>query len=351
MDSPLVSFTPGALPGALDWDAAAPLIKATQACEGNPATIVRLLRGPGQEPPVHGTGRTLPLWEFLATLGSIDLAAARVVEPHLDAASILHEAGIEWEPGASWGVYAAEGKKKVVATESGDPAGPWTLSGEKPWCSLATVLDRAVVTAHVAGGRRAFTVDLKHPGVRSVQTGWASHGLAQIPSEPVVFDGVPAIPVGPTNWYLQRPGFAHGGVGVAACWFGGAVGIYRSLSAACQAREPDQLALAWLGEADRLLAAAATSLSSAARSADERTLGWASALRVRGLVAEVCERLIRLAGHAMGPAPLGFDASHARRVADLGIYLRQHHAARDDAALGSLLLQDVKSAGGTRSRW
>ena len=39
-------------------------------------------------------------------------------------------------------------------------------------------------------------------------------------------------------------------------------------------------------------------------------------------------------GHALGPAPLAFDADHAARVADLEIYLRQHHAERDVAALG-----------------
>jgi hypothetical protein len=33
------------------------------------------------------------------------------------------------------------------------------------------------------------------------------------------------------------------------------------------------------------------------------------------------------------------DEEHARRVADLQIYLRQHHAERDTARLGGLLLE------------
>ncbi|MCY7289624.1 MAG: acyl-CoA dehydrogenase, partial [Cryobacterium sp.] len=37
------------------------------------------------------------------------------------------------------------------------------------------------------------------------------------------------------------------------------------------------------------------------------------------------------------PAPLAFDARHAGRVADLQLYARQHHAERDDAALGRRL--------------
>ena len=39
--------------------------------------------------------------------------------------------------------------------------------------------------------------------------------------------------------------------------------------------------------------------------------------------------------HALGPAPLAFDPDHARRVADLQLYVRQHHAERDEAALGA----------------
>lgn len=43
-------------------------------------------------------------------------------------------------------------------------------------------------------------------------------------------------------------------------------------------------------------------------------------------------------GHALGPAPLAFDEDHARRVADLELYVRQHHAERDLAQLGSAVL-------------
>ena len=39
----------------------------------------------------------------------------------------------------------------------------------------------------------------------------------------------------------------------------------------------------------------------------------------------------------MGPAPLALDAIHTKRIADLQLYIRQHHAEKDDAALGSAL--------------
>jgi hypothetical protein len=39
----------------------------------------------------------------------------------------------------------------------------------------------------------------------------------------------------------------------------------------------------------------------------------------------------------MGPAPLAMDANHAKRVADLQLYIRQHHGEKDDASLGTAL--------------
>jgi hypothetical protein len=42
-------------------------------------------------------------------------------------------------------------------------------------------------------------------------------------------------------------------------------------------------------------------------------------------------------GRALGAGPLGHDEAHSRRVADLTVYLRQHHAERDLADIGSLV--------------
>lgn len=43
-------------------------------------------------------------------------------------------------------------------------------------------------------------------------------------------------------------------------------------------------------------------------------------------------------GRATGAGPLGHDAAHARRVADLTVYLRQIHAEADLEALGRALI-------------
>ena len=84
------------------------------------------------------------------------------------------------------------------------------------------------MTAHLDdGGRAAFAVDLHAPGVGFADPEWTSRGLREIPSGTVHFDAVPAVPLGDAGWYYRRPGFAWGGMGVAACWLGGAVAVAR----------------------------------------------------------------------------------------------------------------------------
>lgn len=153
---------------------------------------------------------------------------------------------------------------------------------------------------------------------------------------------VPAVPVGAPGWYLSRPGFAHGGIGVAACWWGGALGVARALRRAAAARTPDQLAHWHLGRTDLDLFSARTCLDAAARQVDageaDGDAGVLLAVRVRSIVAQAAEAVLGRVGHALGPAPLAFDEAHARRVADLTVYLRQHHAERDVARLGEQVL-------------
>lgn len=290
-----------------------------------------------------GEGRTGELWDLLAALGAADLSVARVVEPHLDALAILRQAGLgEPEPGSVWGVFAAEAPGARL--EARPTAEGWQLHGTKPWCSLAGALSHAIVTAHTGPDtRRAFAVRLGHPKVAVRGGGWHALGLPGIPSGPVEFDGVPAEPVGADGWYLERPGFAWGGIGVAAVWYGGALGVARRLWVAATQRTPDQIALAHLGSADLALGTARAALAAAAAAVDEgRAEGAAGALlalRVRGTVAAAAETVLTVADHALGPAPLAFEAEHAQRVADLRLYLRQHHAERDAAALGRSLLE------------
>ncbi|WNG83043.1 hypothetical protein C6A86_005010 [Mycobacterium sp. ITM-2016-00316] len=62
------------------------------------------------------------------------------------------------------------------------------------------------------------------------------------------------------------------------------------------------------------------------------------AQRGRAAVARVSQKTLRSAGHVLGPGPLVSEEEYARRMGDLGVYLRQHHRDRDLAYLGELAL-------------
>ena len=317
-EGPLLSSLGDALPSSIDGALEGARDRGTRA------------GGPGE-------GGTADLWETLATLAAADLGAARVVEPHLDAVAILRQAG-EPLPDGVWGVFAAEGGgDPLTATAEGAAV---TLTGTKPWCSLADRLDGALVTAATPDGERGlYAVELGDPGVEVIPGAWHARGLTELPSGPVHFRAVPATPVGAPGWYLSRPGFEWGGIGVAACWFGGAVGIARAVHGAAVVK-PNPFLLMHLGAIDRGLEDARRALAAAAALVDAHAGGdRILAKRVRATVAAVGEDVIARAGHALGPAPLALDAEHAKRVADLTLYLRQHHAERDLESLGAAVAE------------
>jgi hypothetical protein len=289
----------------------------------------------GRRLPQPGAGETAARWACLMLAAEQDLTAARILEAHSDALAILHEAGEPVPPG-TWGVFAAEAPHVQLDAQD------HTLSGTKPWCSLGGVLDSALVTAHTSCGRRLYAVDLKHPTVTADPPDtWVARGMPNLTSGPVHFAATPARPIGAAGWYLDRPGFAWGGIGVAACWLGGARALYASLCRKLIKRD-DDLAALHIGIVDVALHGAQAAMRLAADEVDGgRAVGAHGALlalRVRSVVADAVEAVLRQVGHALGPAPLAFDDVHARRVADLELYVRQHHGERDLAALGRAVL-------------
>ncbi|MFE4833149.1 hypothetical protein ACFRAU_00560 [Arthrobacter sp. NPDC056691] len=356
------------------------LLDRVASAVGDVPALLAIAQQAGRSAPKPGDGRTVQLWELLASVAAVDVAAARVLEPHLDAGAILSQAGTPETFTGSWGVYAAEAAGTRLTAAPASPSAV-QLTGSKPWCSLAQFVDHAVVTAHAeTGGRAAFAVDLRAAGVTCDVPEWTSRGLREIPSGTVHFDRVPAVPLGGDGWYFQRPGFAWGGMGVAACWLGGAVALGRLFEAALlrgarSQREPDQVALAALGEVDRILTSTSQYLARAADAVDAARAGaaqtgaaqagpesgpegaagepstegavqlsgavggWSEALRVRGTVAAAVERVQLLVSQNLGPGPLAFDERYGKCMADLSLYVRQHHATRDDAQLGVLTLK------------
>ncbi|KPG88514.1 hypothetical protein AEQ27_00900 [Frigoribacterium sp. RIT-PI-h] len=336
----------------------------------------------GRHGALPGLGSTADLWQALATLAAHDLGAARAVEPHLDALAILDQhaedvaatspetlpdedggegsvlpARARTDDSFTWGVFAAEGPGvRLEGSRRSDATGAWSLTGTKPWCSLAGTVDGALVTAWVGDERRLFSVDLRQQGVTVTADAWPARGLVEIPSGPVDFDDVEAHEVGAPGWYLERPGFSWGGIGGAACWHGGAAGAARPLLAAAvtaSSRAPERPAdphlLQALGLVDTRLADARRALVEAADLVDagEATgeAGRLLAKRVRGTVAHARDEGLAPAPRALGPAPRATDAAHAKRGADLELYPRQPHGERDDASLGQTVLRDAARDG------
>ncbi len=333
--------------------------------------------------PLPGSGATGLRFAALRGVAEEDLAVARLVEGHTDALAILAElGGPPPAPGQRWGVWAAEPPGEGVRAHHDARADTWTLSGLKQYASGAHSCTHALVTARTEDGPRLFAVRLdrgttpeesgtpekpgtfdepgtpgepgtfEESGARSdlrpdtgpgtyepVPGTWPALGMAGSDTPDVRFDGAPALPVGGVDAYVRRPGFAHGGVGVAACWLGGAHAVTGALRRAA-ARRGSPFTDAHLGAVDVELYAAGLVLERAAAEIDadpEDAAGGAEqrALRVRALVAACCERVLTHVGRATGAGPLCHDARHARAVADLTVYVRQHHAERDLAVLGA----------------
>ena len=284
--------------------------------------------------PLPGHGRTLDRWRARAALGAEDLALVKVLEAHYDAIAILAELRAAPAPGgALLAVWAAEGPQSTVRLHD-DGRGP-RLRGRKPWCSGAAFVDAALLTAQAGDARQLVRVSMSSPGITRPAAGWDAVGMAAIESGPVDFDDAHCEPVGAPGAYLARPGFWHGGAGVAACWFGAAAEIAgRMADPARAARDPH--AAAQLGRADMALGAAAALMRelAAAIDADPTRPYRREVVRLRSVVERACQDVLDAAGRALGPGPLCGDRAHAQRCADLSVFVRQSHADRDWATLG-----------------
>ena len=294
------------------------------------------------EPTPRGQGRTRHNLAVLARAAAEDLDVARLAEAHLDAVTIHAELGGPVVPaGSCWGVWAAEPPGAEVRAER-DGEGRWRLTGRKPFCSGASgPCTHALITARADDGRRILAVDLAAPGITVTSGQWQACGMRGSAAATVDLDGVPAAELGGPGAYLERPGFWHGAIAVAAAWFGGAVGVAAPLRRAGRDGRLDAHGLAHLGAVDAALAAARCLLREAADAldggdAEPAPVARRRALRVRAVVEAAVESALRRTGRALGPGPLAGDGDHARRVADLEVYVRQSHAERDLATLGEL---------------
>ena len=293
------------------------------------------------ELPDPGQGRTADRWTALAELGRTDLALARLAEGHTDATSILRQAGREPVRGAVYGVWAAR------SGGTGAMLSGTTLTGTVRFCSGAHSLDRALVAASGDDGKSVLLdVALDNPRISRIDGTWQPLGMDASDSPDVVFGDVTAKdPVGPPGFYTERPGFWWGGGGVAAVWYGGCAGLLdRTEQILRNGRGPDDHQLAHLGELHAMRAATAALMHQTAALIDSGTQDdvvteiWTLRSSAEQCARAVVDRVPRI----VGPTPLSRDRSFAQSLADLQVYVRQHHAERDYAALGRRLFEAAR---------
>jgi alkylation response protein AidB-like acyl-CoA dehydrogenase len=219
------------------------------------------------------------------------------------------------------------------------------LTGTVRFCSGANVLDRALVAAQDGEVGRLVEVELADPGIRRDRNTWTAIGMDATDSVDVRFVDLAVYPdmvVGGADWYLRRRGFALGGAGVAAVWLGGVAGVLDSvIELLLDASTVDDHQYAHLGALHTALRTTEAQLAAAARSIDvaEPTTDHAVLVKTCKSAAEraAWETLDRVP-RITGPTPLCRDRRFAQRLADLQVYVRQHHAERDLAALGRMVL-------------
>lgn len=294
--------------------------------------------------PQPGGGRTLVRWQFLAALAGYDLSLVKIYEAHADALAIRAELAAPCALPAGdaqpeiWAVWAARSPHDELsfASTHGEQV---SLSGIKPWCSGAAFVTHALVTCVDNEGRDWLAaLPLDQPGVSVTARGWEAVGMAATRSVEIDVRDARATLVGPSGAYLNRPGFWHGGAGIAACWYGAAAALAVRLRNAAQRRDDPHLN-AHLGAADTALCAARALLREAADTidacpqADAMTL----ALRVRAAVENAVDATLRACARSLGAGPLCRDRWFARMAADLPVFVRQSHAEHDLAALAKQL--------------
>lgn len=290
--------------------------------------------------PLPGQGATPKRFAELRRLARLEMSLARLVEAHEDAQAIAAELGTDLVDGtATYGVWAASGAEPLRVSNVGTSL---RLDGTLPWCGGATIVDRALVVATLDRQPQMFDVAVADLRPLANDDRWTTPTFAEIGTCSMQFDDVDARHISPrlANGYIDRPGFWHGAIGIAACWAGGAAGVMDAHLAEWRRHDPHSLA--HLGAADAELAAMDAIVHEAARSIDDcpgdMLAAERRARRVRHAVERAATRLIDHLQVGSGPGPLAHAPDVAARTAQLTMTLRQCHGERDLEPLGASLL-------------
>lgn len=273
-------------------------------------------------------------------LGRVDLALGRLVEGHADAVRILEQAGVPAREGV-YGVWASRSAGTGVAAARTDDG--WRLTGQSRFSSGIDLVDRALLPGWLEDGKHLL-FDVSAGDVVPDRDSWHTTAMDASRSFTVQVDLAcdERDVVGPIGFYLDRPGFPVGGLGVAAVWAGGAASVLDQVVEGLSPFTPTAHQLRRVGVMEQAVWAACTAVEDtavriASRSVEDvvREAGCA-----RTAVVTACEQVVDEAGRVVGPGGLSGNARLARTLADLVVYVRQHHLDLTWEALGRHALRE-----------
>lgn len=312
---------------------------AEEQQQQRPRVLKQLIQTLGRLPE-PASGQTYQRWQIFAQIAGCDLSLAKLFESHCDALSILHELGYAHENDKEmWAIWAAEGGPAPLQVENE------RCHGIKPWCSGAEFIQKALISFKDQQGQSQLCVaDLDHVSLKIELDQWHAVGMQGTQTARVTFQDTPVNMIASPNAYLDRPGFWHGAAGVAACWYGAAVRLMAELQHSCLTT-PNPFKKMYLGQLAAQLGVTRQYFQHVAQLIDSQPkLSHEREVRIlRAQTEQCCLAVIEGVGKALGARPFCEQASFARLMADLPVFIRQSHAAFDNEQIAERCLEEQVS--------
>lgn len=281
------------------------------------------------------------LVEALEALGRTDVPLSRLTEGHVDALRIHAQAGTTPSAGCLYGVWASRSRGTGIRAGRSDAG--WHLEGTLRFASGAGLLDRALVPVWL-DDETSVLLDVPVRDWPVDDSAWQTSAMRLSHSHTIHLDhdvhDEDAAQVGDAGFYLGRPGFFPGGVGVAAVWVGGAARVADLVRQHVGEVAPSPAVQLRLGHLRTELVTAAAAVAVAAHRLDTGDVPpdelQALATETRAVVGAAVRRLLDQGRAVAGPAGLAFDGPLTHAVDDLDLYVRQQSTDGDAMFLGGL---------------
>ena len=279
--------------------------------------------------------------DTLRYVGSLDLAAGRLYEGHVNALMLISKFGNpaaaeqDLNEGCLFGVWNTDSPAPVTATREG--AGI-RFEGRKAFGSGAGTITRPIVTAEFANEGRIMCLlplDTTHHTID--YTSWHPLGMEASDSFTVDFTGAQAptsVILGNPGDYYRQPAFSGGAIRFAAVQFGAVERLAQSFTEWLQRsqRTTDPYQLTRAGEIEISVESGRQWIARAAAEAEQNfnasdqpaiTSMVHTANMTRLAIERICLDVMERVTRGIGARGLLAPATFSKQLRDLSMYLRQ----------------------------